>query len=348
MGGNDSGAAFAVEPIDSGMDAAIQAAIDAKTKPPGSLGRIEELAMQIARVQRTLTPIARKLSVIVFAADHGIAEDGVSAYPRQVTRQMVANFVGGGAAISVFARLLGADLRVIDAGVAGGPLEVASVVDRRMGEGTANFRISPAMSAARRDMALATGCALGSQAGGEAVACGDMGIGNTSAATLLIHKIEGLPLAPLIGRGTGVDDAGLARKRAALVQAAARTADQLGPLEALSEYGGFEIAMMAGCMIGAAQARKLVLVDGFIATAAALVAVRMAPALAGYCIFAHRSTERGHNLALGALGVRPLLDLDMRLGEGTGAALAWPLLQAACVMLCEMETFTGAGISESA
>ena len=342
---DDISSVLRVEAIDPLLDASILAAIDAKTKPLGALGRMEALALQIARIQRTLKPRADRASVLVFAADHGIAAERVSAYPQQVTRQMVLNFAAGGAAISVFARTLGLDIAIIDAGVAGAALEAPGVLDRHIGPGTANCVQGSAMSAEQRDRALRAGVELGRAASGEAVVCGEMGIANTSAAALLMHKIEALPLDELIGRGTGLDDVGLAHKRSVLTRAAARTGTRLTPLNALCEYGGFEIAMMAGAMIGAAQGRKLVLVDGFIATAAACAAIRVAPAVQDYCVFAHRAAERGHDFVLAALGARPLFDLDMRLGEGTGAALAWPLVRAAAAMLTDMASFASASVT---
>ncbi|MEM7729759.1 MAG: nicotinate-nucleotide--dimethylbenzimidazole phosphoribosyltransferase [Pseudomonadota bacterium] len=323
----------------------IQDALDAKTKPPGALGRIETLAARIAALQGTLTPRMDTCSLFIFAADHGIAQDGVSAFPQSVTRQMVANFAGGGAAANVFADTLGVELRVVDAGVAGGPVEGPGVMDRRQGDGTRNSRLEPAMTDTQRDAALQAGDALGREAGTDAVCFGEMGIGNTSAASLVLHKLLGLPLDVLIGRGTGVDDAGLHRKRAVLEEAARRTADVLPPLKALSEYSGFEIAMMAGGMIGAARAGRLVLVDGFIATAAAAAALRHAPDIELALVFAHRSEERGHGAVLDTLSAEPLLDLGLRLGEGTGALLAWPLVRAAAAMLRDMATFESAAVS---
>ncbi len=333
------------EPIDDTFAAALRRAIDGKTKPLGALGRIEALAAQVARVQGTLAPRVETCALTIFAADHGIAAEGVSAYPQAVTRQMVLNFLAGNAAANVFARSVGANLRVVDAGVAGAPLADPRLLSRRIGPGTRNSAREPAMTAAERDRALAAGRALGADGASDAVAFGEMGIANTSAAALVAHKLAGLPLARLVGRGTGLDDAGLARKEAILARAAARTAERLDAGTALAEYGGFEIAMMAGAMLGAAAARRVVLVDGFIAGAAALVAVALEPAVAGALVFAHRSAEHGHAALLGHLGAEPLLDLDMRLGEGTGALLAWPLVRAAAAMLTEMSSFESAGVS---
>ncbi len=328
-----------------GFEEALRAAIDGKTKPPGSLGRIEELSAQIARVQGSLSPRMETCRHFVFAADHGIALDGVSAYPQAVTRQMVANFAAGGAASNVFARANGVDLTVVDAGVAGGPTDVPGVLDARMGEGTASALAGPAMTVDLAEAALDRGRGFGRDAGTDAVSLGEMGIGNTSSAALLAAKLTGTPVARFAGRGTGLDDAGLAAKTALLGRAAERTAPRLGGVAALAEVGGFEIAMMTGAMLGAADAGRMVIVDGFIATAAAAAAVDIAPQAREAMVFAHLSAEAGHRALCDALGAEPLLQLDMRLGEGTGALLAWPLLRAAAAMLREMASFESAGVS---
>ena len=334
-----------VPPVSRALDPAIRRAIDAKTKPLGALGVLEAIAAQVARIQNTLTPRLQRCRLTLFAGDHGIAEEGVSAYPQAVTRQMVANFLAGGAAANVLARTNGVDLQVVDAGVAGDPVEAPGLVSRRIAPGTRNFAAAPAMTAEQRDSALSAGEALGAAVGADAAAFGEMGIGNTSSATLVAHKLTGAGLEALVGRGAGLDDAGLARKHEILERAARRTAPRLDPAEALREYGGFEMVMMAGAMSGAARTGAVVLVDGFIAGVAALAAVGMAPALRDYLVFAHRSAEHGHGAVLAALDARPLLDLDMRLGEGTGALLAWPVLQCAAAVLAEMASFESAGVS---
>lgn len=326
------------------FEARLAAAIDGKTKPRGALGRIEALAAQIARVQRSLAPRMAAASLTIFAADHGIAAEGVSAYPQAVTRQMVLNFLAGGAAANVFAATLGVPVQVVDAGVAGAPIDDPRLVSRRIGPGTQSFLRGPAMSPGDCARALAAGRGLGAATAGEAAAFGEMGIGNTASAAVLAHKLTGIDLAPLVGRGTGLDDAALARKRAILAEAAARTAPRLPPEAALAEYGGFEIAMMAGAMLGAAEAGRVVIVDGFIATAAALVAAGIAPAARDAMVFAHVSAEAGHRPLLAHMGAEPLLALDLRLGEGTGALLAWPLLRAAAAMLSDMASFASAGV----
>jgi nicotinate-nucleotide--dimethylbenzimidazole phosphoribosyltransferase len=323
----------------------LQAAIDGKTKPPGSLGRIEELAAQIARLQGSLTPRMETCRLVIFAADHGIAVEGVSAYPPAVTRQMVLNFARGGAAANVFTRANGIALSVVNAGVLGGPFDLPEVIDAPLGEGTANSLREPAMTAAACARALEVGRGIGAGGAADAMGFGEMGIGNTSAATLVAHRLTGLPVADLVGRGTGLDAEGVARKRAVLEAASARVPGDLGAEAALREFGGFEIAMMAGAMLGAAGAGRVVLVDGFIASVAALVAARMEPAAREAMVFAHHSAEAGHGAVLAALRAQPLLHLGLRLGEGTGAALAWPLLRAAAAMLREMASFAEAGVS---
>lgn len=322
----------------------IRHVIDSKTKPLGALGRIEEIAAQIALLQGTEAPVMARCTLILFAADHGIAGAGVSAYPQEVTRQMLLNFLTGGAASNVFARVNDVALQVVDAGVAGAPIVHPGLIDRRIGAGTASFLDGPAMSAAQAERALAEGAEAARAAPGEALAFGEMGIANTATAAALAHKLTGLPLAALVGRGTGLDDAGLERKLAVLERAAARTGD-LTPRAAMAEYGGFELIMMTGAMLETARSGRVALIDGFIATAAALLAVSLEPDARKAMIFAHESEESGHSALLGALQARPLLALGMRLGEGTGALLAWPLLKAAAAMMTDMASFETAGVS---
>lgn len=324
----------------------IRRAIDTKTKPVGSLGRIEDLAAQIAELQESLEPRMDACTLTIFAADHGVVAQGVSAFPQAVTRQMVGNFLAGGAAANAFAGALDVSVRVVDAGVAGGAIEHPDLISRRLGNGTDDFSAGPAMSRETVDRALALGRALGAESPGDAAAFGEMGIGNTSAAAMLAHKVTGLDLDALTGRGTGLDDVGLSGKRSLLEAAASRTPVNLSAADALAEYGGFEIAMMAGAMIGAAEARKLVLVDGFIATSAALIALGLEPSVRHATVFSHLSHETGHRPMLDWLGVQPLLSLDMRLGEGTGALLAWPMAGAAAAMLRDMASFEDAGVSD--
>ena len=332
-------------PVSCALDDAIRHTIDSKTKPLGALGVVESLAAQVARIQGTLTPSLDRCRLTLFAADHGIAHEGVSAYPQAVTRQMVANFLAGGAAANVFARANGVDLQVVDAGVAGDPVDAPGLASLRIAAGTRNFAVEPAMTTEQCNAALVAGDEIGRNVAADAAAFGEMGIANTSSATLIAHKLTGAGLDALIGRGTGLDDDGLSHKRRVLARAAARTAERLDARTALGEYGGFEIVMIAGAMLGAARAGAIVIVDGFIASVAALAAVEIAPALRDYLVFAHRSAEQGHRTVLEALDARPLLEFDMRLGEGTGALIAWPVLKCAAAMMSEMASFESAGVS---
>ncbi|MCB1390598.1 MAG: nicotinate-nucleotide--dimethylbenzimidazole phosphoribosyltransferase [Rhodobacteraceae bacterium] len=323
---------------------AIRRTIDTKTKPLGALGRIETLAEQIALLQGTTAPTMTGCTLTIFAADHGIADAGVSAFPQVVTGQMVLNFLAGGAAANVFARVNDVTLQVVDAGVTGTPIVHPALLDRRIGPGTASFLDGPAMDRGDARRALDEGAAIARAATGDALAFGEMGIANTATAAALAHKLTGLPLADLVGRGTGLDDSGLAHKLDVLTRAAARTG-ALTPEAAMAEYGGFEIVMMAGAMLETARARRVVMVDGFIATAAALLATKLDPESRRAMVFCHASHEAGHRTLLAALDAAPLLQLDMRLGEGTGALLAWPLLRAAAAMMTDMASFETAGVS---
>ena len=343
--------ALAVAPATRELDTALRRKIDQKTKPLGALGRLEELALQIGRVQGTLTPGLDKPHIVVLAGDHGAARTGISAFPQEVTWQMVENFLAGGAAINVFARANGIGLTIVDAGVAHDFGARADLVDAKVSPGgTASYLDGAAMTADQRDWALARGAGIVAHLAAEGcqvIGFGEMGIGNTASASLITHCLTDLPLSACIGRGTGLDDAGLLRKQTLLEQALAAWPERNGrPLDVLARYGGFEIAMMAGAMIAAAQARMLVLVDGFICGAAALTAARIAPGFLDYAVFCHASAEAGHRAQLAALQASPLVSLDLRLGEGTGAALAWPLVRAACAFLNEMASFESAGVSE--
>lgn len=327
----------------------VQAALDAKTKPQGALGRLETLALQLARALGQPEPVLREPQLVVFAADHGIAARGVSAYPAEVTRQMVLNFLAGGAAVSVLARQHGLALTVADCGVAADfaphPMLVTLKVPGAE-HGSADATRAPAMTEAQCRTAIGHGRRLVAGLPGNVLLLGEMGIGNTSAAALLMARLTGEPLAVCTGRGTGLDDAGLAAKRAVLAEALARHAGATQPLAALAALGGLEIATMVGAVQQAASSGRVVVVDGFITTAAVAVAAALQPQLLAHCVFAHRSQETGHTRWLQHLGVQPLLDLDLRLGEGSGAALAWPLLASACRVLAEMSSFESAGVSQ--
>ncbi|MDP1953832.1 MAG: nicotinate-nucleotide--dimethylbenzimidazole phosphoribosyltransferase [Polaromonas sp.] len=333
---------------DSALAARLQYKIDQKTKPQGALGQLERLALQIGLIQRSDNLRFDAPQMVVFAADHGIAVEGVSAFPQAVTVQMVGNMLAGGAAINVFARQHGFALQVVDAGVAADLADHPQLLKRKIAASTHNICVGPAMSLAQAGQALQAGMDVVQALPGNVVAFGEMGIANTSAAALLLARLAGLPISDVVGRGTGLNDAQLAHKQAVLTRALARHADVREPLAVLAALGGFEIAMMTGAMLQAASERRVVLVDGFIAGAAALVACALAPQVRDYLVFCHRSAERGHHLLLAHLKATPLLDLDMRLGEGTGALLAWPLLQSAALFMAEMASFESAGVSGKA
>jgi nicotinate-nucleotide--dimethylbenzimidazole phosphoribosyltransferase len=343
-----------IAPVDGAAAAATQRLLDGKTKPLRSLGRLEDLACQVAAItgrigDRAGEPSALAKAIVVMGADHGVADEGVSAYPREVTAQMLLNFARGGAAINVLARHAGIRVVVVDMGVATPLPALPALRSRRLGDGTDNFTRGPAMTRAQALAALAIGAELAGELAADGVGLvgiGEMGIGNTTAASALTARLCGAPPEEVIGRGTGVDDAGLARKREAVRRAlAVNDAGPGDPVGVLAQLGGFEIAGLAGVVLGAAAARLPIVVDGFISGAAALAAVRIAPATSGYLIASHRSVETGHRRVLEALGTAPLLDLELRLGEGTGAALAMPLVDAALKILAEMATFDAAGVS---
>ena len=339
----------AITPIaDAALHARLQHKIDHKTKPLGALGRLEGLALQLGLIQRSETVALRQPQMVVFAADHGVAFEAVSAFPQAVTVQMVANMLAGGAAINVFARQHGFDLQVVDAGVAAELPAHPQLLQRKVAPGTRNLCIEPAMTQAQALSALHAGMQVVRDLPGNVVAFGEMGIGNTSAAALLLARLAGASLMDATGRGTGLNDEQLTRKRGVLARALARNPAASTPLEALADLGGFEIAMMTGAMLQAASERRVVLVDGFIASAAALVAHALVPSVKDYLVFCHRSAERGHELLLTHLDAQPLLALDLRLGEGSGALLAWPLVQSASSFLNEMASFEAAGVSGKA
>lgn len=336
-----------IAPLDAPLRARLQHVIDHKTKPPGSLGQLEALALQLGLIQRTERPLVQRPATIVFAADHGIAAEGVSPYPQAVTAQMVANFLAGGAAINAFSGVAQSVLEIVDAGVAS-PLPASDrLIALPVARGTRNFAHEPAMTRDEAVGALAAGAARvrhHAALGTNVIGFGEMGIANTSSAACLMSRLLGVPLDACVGRGTGLDDAGLAHKRAVLERALAQHPDATEPLDVLATFGGFEIAMMTGAYLAAASERMTILVDGFIATSALLVAERLAPAVRGYCVFSHTSNEAGHRRMLEHFGAKPLLALDLRLGEGTGAALALPLVRAAAAFMSEMASFESAGV----
>ena len=323
--------------------------LDTLTKPLGALGRLEPLAAQLCAIQRTLSPAISQPVSVVFAADHGVADRGVSAYPKAVTAQMVKNFLAGGAAINVLSRLEQMEFWLVDAGVDGDCGPHPRLIEAKVRRGTRDLALEPAMSLKECGEALFRGREVIARVvplGGNTVVLGEMGIGNTASAALLMHGLTGLPLAECVGRGTGLDDAGLRRKLEILEGALARRSPPREPIELLAEFGGFEIAMLVGAILGAAASRHVVLVDGFTVTVAAAIAARMEPHALDYCIFGHCSSERAHRALLAHLNVAPLLDLGMRLGEGSGAALALSIVRAAVALFEQMATFEGAGVSE--
>ena len=329
---------FAVSALDRSSLPALQAALDGKAKPPGALGRIEALALTLGLIQQRLRPVVERPVLLVFAGDHGLTRSGVAAFPSGVTVAMVDTLLAGKASANAFARVVGAEVRVIDAGVAADLSDRAGLVQAKIAAGTADASVEPAMTPAQAEAALLAGARVAEKAiadGADLIALGEMGIGNSASAALLMHRLAPAPLDACVGQGAGHAPEGMARKRAVLARAAARS-DATAPFDVLTQFGGYEIAMMAGALLAVAKAHVPVLVDGFIGTAAALLALRLAPAARDYCLFAHASAEAGHGLMLQALDARPLLQLDMRLGEGTGALLAVPLVQAACALLSEV------------
>lgn len=319
-------------------EAAVRAHLDAQARPPGSLGKIEDLAVRLAVIQQRMDPCADTLALLVFAGDHGLTQDGVSRYPAAVTQAMVATLLAGRASANAFARAVGAEVTIIDAGVDADLAPHPSLVDAKVVKGTRNAVREPAMTQAEVELALTRGAEqarVAIDAGADILALGEMGIGNSASAALVMHRLAPAPLKACVGVGTGHDAAGLAHKLAVLTRAAERT-DATEPLEVLSQFGGLEIAMMAGAIHGAAERRTPVIIDGFICTAAALAAVRLQPEARDVCLFAHRSTEAGHDRLLAVLAAEPLLDLSLRLGEGTGALLAASLLRAAAALLSDV------------
>jgi nicotinate-nucleotide--dimethylbenzimidazole phosphoribosyltransferase len=349
MGGLVRETIAAIGPVDAAAMAAAAARQGQLTKPAGSLGRLEALASQLAGMTGRARPRFARPAVIVMAGDHGVARRGVSAYPQAVTAQMVANFLAGGAAINVLARQIGARVVVVDVGVAAELPSHPELRARRVAPGTRDFAEGPAMTRDEALRAVAAGIEVAGATideGADLIGTGEMGIGNTTAASAIVAAITGRTVPEVTGRGTGVDDEGWRRKVAVIEGALAlHRPDPNDPLGVLAAVGGFEIGGLAGVMLGAAARRVPVVLDGFIAGAAALLAVGLAPALAPRLVAAHRSVEIGHGVALEQLGVVPLLDLDLRLGEGTGAALGMGLCMASCALLDEMATFGEAGVS---
>lgn len=326
------------------------ARLDSLTKPPRSLGRLEDVAARVSAIQDDARPILRGKTIVLMAGDHGVTAEGVAPYPTEVTMQMVANFATGGAAINQLARHAGADLLLVDMGVATSLEGIPNVIDSRIADGTGNIAVGPAMTREQAAHAVVTGIDLAQRiasGGVSAIGTGEMGIGNSTPAAAVTSALTGVDPSLVVGRGTGLDDAGVLHKADVVRTALAVNAPDAGDaLDVLSKVGGFEIAGLAGVVIGAAAAGVPVVSDGFIAGSATLAALRLAPAAAPYVFASHRSVEPGHTVVLDAMGLEPVLELDMRLGEGTGAALAMSLMDAACAMMSGMATFAEAGVTD--
>ncbi len=338
-----------IRTVDRGWLAKAEARQLSLTKPPGSLGRLEEVANRVAAIQQTLAPTVEAAQIIVFAGDHGVTAEGVAPYASAVTAQMVANFLAGGAAVNALAAVAGAGVTVVDIGVASAAPPAPGVRGRRVARGTKNMLREPAMTHDEVIAAVAVGIELGLDAAErvDMIGLGEMGIGNSTAAGAITAALTGLPAASVTGRGTGADDAMLLRKIAVIEEALReRQPDPRDGLDVLAKVGGLEIAGLVGVVLAGAATRRVVVSDGFIATAAAAVAVRLCPAAADYLVAAHRSIEPGHAALLQVIGQEPLLDLRMRLGEGTGAALAFGVIRAAVAAFTRMATFEAAGVSD--
>ena len=339
---------FLIPPVSSNINVDLKKKIDGKTKPPGSLGRLETLALQCGRIQNSLTPELINPTILVFAGDHGITEEGVSPYPQEVTAQMVLNFLNGGAAINVFCRQNNISLHVVDAGVKTDLPGHAELIKAKIGRGTKNFCKEPAMSLEECERSIDKGAELSRTvpvSTCNVIGFGEMGIGNTSSAAALTQCFTGLPVENCVGKGTGLDDSGLAQKQNIIRQALEKHAEIKEPQAVLSTFGGFEIAMMVGAMLESAVLKRIILIDGFIAAAAFLAASRIVPEIQQYAVFTHQSDEQGHAEILKYLQAEPLILLGMRLGEGTGAAVAFPILQSAVSFLKHMASFESASVS---
>ena len=343
--------ALCVRPVPTDLDAALRTAIDQKTKPLGALGRLEAVAFQVGRIRQSLRPDLTTAAHLVFAADHGVCDEGVSPYPQAVTTQMVLNFLGGGAAINVFCRQVQVALTVVDAGVAGALPAHPDLLPWAVCRGSRNMVVAPALSATQVEQCLQAGARAIDERAGQAalVSLGEMGIGNTTVAAALFSAWLDWPPEICVGAGTGASETLQAHKAAVIRRALQRAqVDREAPLQILAEVGGAEVAMMVGAYLRAAALSKVILVDGFIATAAWCIAQALQPALREYSLFAHQSDEQGHARVLAHLGLTPLLQLGMRLGEGTGAMAALPLVRMAAAFLGEMASFAEAGVSASA
>lgn len=337
-----------VKPLDGASADRASAHLDRLTKPPGSLGKLEALAVQLAGITGELAPVFGRKTVVVMAGDHGVCDEGISAFPSEVTAQMVLNFLNGGAAVNVLARHGGADVVCVDVGVKS-ELSHPDLVSRKVRRGTRNMAVEGAMTREEALQAVQAGYELALELAEQGVglfATGEMGIGNTTPSAAILAAFTGMDPGTAVGRGTGIDDARLLHKQEVVARALRVNAPDAGdPLDVLAKVGGLEIAGLTGLILGAAAARKPIVIDGFISTAAALTAGRMAPLSANYMIASHLSDEQGHSRMLEAAGLKPMITLDMRLGEGTGAVLCFHLVEAASKIMAEMATFESAGIS---
>lgn len=340
-----------IAPLNESFREKAQYKLDQKTKPLGSLGVVEELALQVSLIQQSLSPSLQNPHALIFAGDHGICDEGISAFPQAVTPQMVTNFLAGGAAVSVLAAQNNISLKVIDAGVIGSFEMHTNLLNKKIAEGTRNFALEPAMTLAQAVQALTAGAQVVQSvfdAGCNVVLMGEMGIGNTTSAAALMHWLTKHPVELCVGAGTGLAQQGIDHKATVIKKAITLHCLQLNtPLAVLATLGGFEIAMLAGAYLKAASLGMTILVDGFICTAALAMAVQFNNKVLAYCVFTHGSAEQGHSLLLDFLKAKPLLSLNMRLGEGSGAALAYPLLVSALAIFNYMASFDEAGVSES-
>jgi len=338
-----------IGPLEGDAMKRAQARLDSLTKPPGSLGKLEAIAKQVAGIAGDPMPDLSRKAVVVMAGDHGVCEEGVSAFPPEVTPQMVLNFLNGGAAVNVLARQAGAEVVCVDVGV-NAELEHPGLVSRKVRRGTGNIARGPAMTAEEAAAAIVAGCKVVAElaeAGTRVFATGEMGIGNTTPSAAILIVLGGLTAAQAVGRGTGIDDARLLHKMSVVERAIeANAADANDPLDVLAKLGGLEIAGLVGVILGAAAHRAPVVIDGFISSAAALIASKLAPQSVPYMIASHMSLEHGHRSMLEAIGLSPMIHLDMRLGEGTGAVLSFHFLDAASRLMREMATFEDAGVSQ--
>ena len=342
-------AQFKIESVNRFIQPQLQEKINLKTKPTSALGRLEEIALQIGMIQGTLSPELKNPHIIVFAADHGIAKEGVSAYPQEVTYQMVQNFLDGGAAINVFCRQHGINIKVVDAGVNHDFPKGTDLLDAKIANGTGNFLHKSAMSIQQAEDAIARGAEIVKSMhhdGCNVIGFGEMGIGNTSSASVLMSVLCDIPISECVGRGTGLDDKQIRNKIKILSEAIKNNRCAKIPIEVLATFGGFEIAQMCGAMLQAAELGMIVLVDGFIATSALLVASKIEQAVLDYAVFCHQSEEKGHQKLLEFMNAKSILNLNMRLGEGTGCAIAYPILKSAVAFLNEMASFENAGVSQ--